>query len=794
MRLEGLIFKSFYRRSRTGLLASILFFVSCLLIFAYLCYIICGREIKIRDSYELYGSYQISFDGLSREKALEIASDENVASASIYAARSYQTDGYMEFVYTDSNYFELSGFRLSSGRFPEKDDEVVCEEAYIWQMGYDPASSSGLTMELQGKTYTVVGSAVSRSSERVLSLYIPVFVFNIEGYSDDAVSFNLIANVGDRDFSSSAKELCGKYGISEDQLGYNYSAMSFSGVNENNTLSGIYGIGVTVLYAILIIFVFFILSGIVSMLSLRLEDISATYRLYGVRPKKLAFIYSLTIFVSSVTGGAFSLAVMCLFLRLYFNANSIECTVAEPLIVGVLTSLVISVTVSLASYFAFVSVSRKNKEVKRQNKKHRGDITKSRFPFLAIARRDVNSRSLSFVAGIVIAGMGIALYSSVTYVSDMIFTLPQNISEYDYSVEYYYSSIVEEYMGIEGLDEFYGKLELDTKYFSVFPSYSESSYITISKYDLSSDYVKFLKKISGEFNIAFDNNSSPFIDVEAVIVGVDDELMRRTYKMDLPSPSATECYIVGKTDSIDNTGFDTGLGINSNVKLKYNSTDKALTVSKIIDFTEFDLIAESYYMPVIFISLDNFKEISDRGYPGIVNIKVSDLPDAKEKTAEYFRGVNGIVLEDNSKEIRLVEREKLFITVFVNSITVLIGILVSLNGAVTAATKFRSRKKLFAALRAVGVSIGRVIISLYYDMIRSLILSLIIGVLLSAASLKIIAMYISSSRLGYFVFSFPWLNIIIPSTILAVITLFSMLPFFFAVKKMNIAKSLGSEA
>lgn len=793
MRLEGLIFKSFYRRSHSGALSCAMFFVSCLLIFAYLCYVICGREIKIRDSYELYGSYQISIEGLSRDKANEIARDDSLALTSVFSETYYPVGGQMIFVYTDQNYFELSDQKLSFGRFPENADEVVCEEAYIWQLGYDPADISGLTVELSGKTYNVVGASLSRSFDRNVTLYIPVFVFNIDGCEDEAPTCTLIANVGDRSFSFAAKELCEKYDIPNENLSYNEGAMSFSGVDENNNLSGLYGVGVSALYAVLVAFVFFILSGIISMLSLRLEDICAIYRLYGVRPKKLAFIYSLTIFFSSIIGGALSLALACLFLELYFKANGISCPISEPLTIGIVTFIAVGGAVALASYFTFISVANKNAEVKKQGKKPHGDIIKSRFPFLAVARRDSNGRSVSFVVGIIIAALGIALYSFVTYLSNMIFTLPQNIGKYDYSVEYYYSSYAEAMNGIEGLDEFFAKTPLDTKYFSLFPSYSQSEYITVKKSDLSSDYVSFLKRVSEDYAVALDNMSSPDIKIQAVVVGVDNELFKRTFKTDMPTPGESECYVASKTDSLNDTGFETGLDANSSVSVSFHGKDTPFRVTRVIDFTDFDLISESYYMPVIFISLDNFKEIASHDYPDIVNIKLCDLPDAKEKTAEYFRGTGGIVLEDNTENIRLVKRERLFFDVFVNLVALLIASLVSINSAVIAAGKFKVRKRLFAALRALGVSLWRVIISLYYDMIRSLILSIAGGALLSYIALRVMAMYIAAENLGFFVFSFQPLGVIIPSLILAGVTLLSMLPFFLAVKKMNIAKTLGSE-
>ena len=136
-----------------------------------------AQEYLYRRNTKLYGSYDITYEGLSFEDAEKLKSDAAVKdSVRMWydVIPEFIGDKNANILYAESSLLDgISNYTLHDGRLPAAENEILCDT--VFRTAY-PDMIEHDSVKLGEKTYQIVGTFASKSNETYDSIYTPLFI------------------------------------------------------------------------------------------------------------------------------------------------------------------------------------------------------------------------------------------------------------------------------------------------------------------------------------------------------------------------------------------------------------------------------------------------------------------------------------------------------------------------------------------------------------------------------------------------------------------------------------------
>ncbi|MBQ2981402.1 MAG: hypothetical protein IJD58_04665 [Lachnospiraceae bacterium] len=181
LRLKFYLYRSFLRERRALITFICLSIISTFVIMSY-AYMINVIEDMNRQQFEKdCGKMDVHIvynEDFIRDRVL---TQENIKSYYEYYAQSKyieETDNYYEIVYCDEPFFQYSSYQTIEGKFPDNEEEIMCEPWFLRSMGIKSENMIGSSVEVEGKKYIVSGLIVDKTYGEI-DINVALFVKKI---------------------------------------------------------------------------------------------------------------------------------------------------------------------------------------------------------------------------------------------------------------------------------------------------------------------------------------------------------------------------------------------------------------------------------------------------------------------------------------------------------------------------------------------------------------------------------------------------------------------------------------
>lgn len=189
MKLNNLLVKGFRRSSK---LIYCIFSVS-VICFSMLSFFVIGvysywRE-GVVDAKMRYGTYQFGIDNLNRETAEKVSDHKLLSDSTICYAQALTLEGLQaECLYVNENYLKMAGITLLKGNFPTNEQEILCEQWFLNDLGLQENDMLGAKIRLSGTDYRVSGIIIDHQSEDIIDCPYTTVLFSIKYLPTQTIS------------------------------------------------------------------------------------------------------------------------------------------------------------------------------------------------------------------------------------------------------------------------------------------------------------------------------------------------------------------------------------------------------------------------------------------------------------------------------------------------------------------------------------------------------------------------------------------------------------------------------
>lgn len=806
----SIICKSIWRNMRPKLLIIVVVFLSITFLLSYVNYREISTKINMQNGYSSYGCYQLKIYDVTRSTTERIMDDTSlIRSTLIYSKQT--NDRQKKLMYTSPDIFELANYELLLGDFPTTKDEVICEQKYLNQIGFSFEENSEIQIEIDEKKYTVTGVIQTNDFVRIIGIYIPVFIFNFSQYEDilDPSDANYsVLYTTEKNLIDERSRVITEYNLNDQNIAFNNNVLAYAAVDSSGKTTDLFIKACDYLLYLISAFLIALFVSLFSLICKNTKETIAVYSALGVPKTKIL----LSVFV--ILASLFLIVTSFLFLvsqgvigLLLHELNFVEIFVLNCSIV--LPYDFLCVILSLFSFLhlwpkdiSLALTNRENISINKSTKQHEdSSLLSARCPFWKMARMNVSMYAGKQVVSIIGLVVAIVFTTVFLYISHYIY-IDSGEYQYDYRVDYTYSTFPDELNGTEENYKKYIEMTQKTNLFDVFPYYHQINLTKIRKKNLSEPFVKYLRSSSTYSFKELDHIDNSLYENNCFIIGANEDQLKRVYKINnLTSYDLAddECIVVKCVRTPDGVGFETGLHEGDAFFLSHTlyveeygavDDDIAVSVKEVVDGINLPL-SNCYYMPIIIVNSDVFAKIANYDYDYPQQIFLNSKSD-HDQILEFFKGCSGMVVTDLTREKKQIDEQRIVSGAIVLSCSLLLVLVLIINTTINYLDKFQKNRKQLATLKAIGVNNIKLLLFLIYEIIYVAVISVVLGTIVSLASCYLVYLYI---RKSLFFFTFEILPFIyfVPMLSVTIVTLLLIIIFWKVLKHMNIIEYLQKE-
>lgn len=764
-----------------------------------------AQEYLYRRNTKLYGSYDITYEGLSIEAAEKLRNDTAVTdSVRMWydVIPDFIGDKYANILYADPSLLGgISNYTLHDGRLPAAENEILCDT--IFRTAY-PDMIEHDSVKLGEKTYQIVGTFASKSNESYDAIYTPLFIGKFDDASyQQAQGMLMLQFSGEK--QSKRFQLIQHFIVRNQiaaQESYNYTALGSAYMQPDGKLEPFF---LTVYRVVMLLLtgigcVFIVLCFWLSFQNLRREiQISSAV---GIAKKDLQkgliSVMLRIVLIGILIAVLLSLVVVGICCR-YMQLSLLEaaCSLLPQFGIALLPfvlSMVIMILLTGKLFPKNIAAALGNRSqiyTGRRVYKAKSILECARFPFLRIAEQNNILRPMQKFLSVAVIALSVCLPVSMLYLFS---TFNTNSAQelYDFQIQFSFLDNMESITGSKRLEQSYAMLkELpDTE---IYPFFTEGVQAVMKKNDVSEAYRNYRSANSTEYQKQFAMHSSAVYEEQILLIGTDPDTLKRMfgvtgYPDGIPSG---ECIVVDQIMSQNAGKVSVGVQTGTQITLKPNffcSESRRFTVAGIAPKLPF---YDSVYDGMILLLLNeqDYHDYNSILYPTSLYVNTSD-PQRLEKFME------------EQPEMRLAdlrETRKIAIETKLLIMTVGIGILIGLLAIICICCYFvlqdqtdRMRGQ-YAMMQAVGVPFQKISFIQQYSILNLYWKSIVIGIFLSIAACFGIWIMMRESNTFFADFSLKWSQILLPCLIIGITFMVIAIPLHMMLRRMNMLASLSQE-
>lgn len=763
------------------------------------------QEYLYQRNIQLFGRFDVSYEGLSLEETEKMRSDPAVTdSVRMWydMIPGFIGDKYANILYAEPTLLDgISSFTLYEGRLPSAENEILCDT--IFRTAY-PDLIERDCVRLGEKTFQIVGTFVSSSNETYHTLYTPLFIAGFDASSyQQAQSMMLLQFSGD---TQSKRFMEIQDFIARNHIGaqesYNYTALEGAFMQPDGKPEPFLG---TVYRGIMLLLtgigcIFVVLCFWLSLQNLRREiqissavGISKKDLLQGIVSVILQIVLTGILIATLLSLSA--IGICCQYMQISFPAtvyrNLLQYGIALLPFILSMINIVLLTGQLFPKNIAAALGNRSQIRTSRRVYKEKSILERTKLPFIRIAKQNDQLRPMQKFLSVSVVALSVCLPVSILFLFS---TFDTNSAEelYDFRIQFSFLDNMESIIGSKRLEQSYAKLkeQPDTE---VFPFFTEVVQAVLKKNDVSEAYQNYQSARSAEYQKQFALHSSAFYDEQVLLVGTDPDTLRRMFGVnDYPDgiPSG-QCIVVDQI-MLKNAGkVSAGIQTGRQITLKpnyYCTETRCFEVAAIApELPFYDNVYEG--MILLLLNEQDYQNYNSILYPTSLYVNTSDLAQLESFIAEQ-------------PEMRLVdlrETRKIALETKLLIMLVGIGILSGLLAIVWGCCYFvlqdqteRMRGQ-YAMMQAVGIPFRNVTLINIYSIIDLYCKSIVIGVLLSITSCFGIWIMIRESNTYFADFAVNWRQILLPCTAIGVAFGLIAISLHMMIRHMNILNSLHQE-
>ena len=802
--------KSLWKGLRPKILLIAVVFFSLLFLVTYVNYRYISTEVNLQTGHENFGNYQLYMYDITLDNATIISDDSYVAQSTLLYAK--QTDDRKaKMVFSHRDLFELANYELLEGEFPTSEKEVLCEQKYLAQLGLSFDKDNKPHLKVNGIEYSVSGIYRANEFVQIVGMYIPTFIFSYD-HSIGAIDSGepnysvMCTTIGDPSYVREV--FIDKYRLSDDAVTLNNHVLAYAAVDGDGQTTDVFVQACDYLIYIILGFMIVLFVSLFVLLCKKNRTTIAIYTALGISKRQLCWS-ALLILVCLFGALSFLLVFFSLFISI-FIINDLHIPTLLVLNVSVvLPHVTLCVIISMISFARLfpkdiaLALSNRSDVSERKTKKNHleSSLQTSRLPFLKMAQLNVSmhmGKQMIAVIGLVIASV---FTSTFLYIANYIF-IDSGEYQYDYRIDYTYSTFVEERKGTEENYLKYLDMTKQENTFRVYPFYYQIHPTKIKKTNLSEQFVDFLRKSSSYSHKELDHIDNTLYEDNCFILGADEEQLRNVYNIDGLSSynlADDECIVVKNVRTPDGVGFEHGLQEKDTFYLSYANyaedvgaigNDIEISVKEVVSNINLPL-SSCYYMPIIIVNHNVFNMLSKYEYDYPQQIYLNSECNYNQ-LIDYFKGCSGMTLTDLTRVKKQINELKVTLgTTFILCGILLLAVL-TLNLFINFIDKYQRNLKQLATLKALGVERKRLLLFLIYEIIAVIGFSIPLGTVLSIVICYFVHLYIRQ-KLFYFTFEIMPFVYWIPVLCVLLVSLFLISTFWKKMGRIDIVESLQKE-
>ena len=764
-----------------------------------------AQEYLYRKNTKLYGSYDVTYEGLSIEDAEILRNDTAVTdSARMWydVIPDFIGDKYANILYADASMLGgISNYTLHDGRLPAAENEILCDT--IFRTAY-PDMIEHDSVKLGEKTYQIVGAFVSKSNENYDSIYTPLFIAGFDSAKYQQSQGMLMLQFSGKTQSKRFQSI--QNFIARNQIAaqesYNYTALGSAYMQPDGKLEPFF---LTVYRVVMLLLtgigcVFIVLCFWLSFQNLRREiQISSAV---GIAKKDLQkglisvmLRIVLTGILIAVLLSLVVIGICCRYMHMPFSATM--CSNLKQYGIALLPfilSMAVMILLTGKLFSENIAAALGNRSqiyTGRRAYKEKSILERARFPFLRIAEQNNILRPMQKFLSVAVIALSVCLPVSMLYLFS---TFNTNSAQelYDFQIQFSFLDNMESITGSKRLEQSYAMLkELpDTE---IYPFFTEGVQAVMKKNDVSEAYRNYRSAHSTEYQKQFALHSAAVYEEQILLIGTDPDTLQRMfgvtgYPEGIPSG---ECIVVDQIMSQNAGKVSVGIQTGTQITLKPNffcSERRRFTVAGIAPKLPF---YNSFYDGMILLLLNeqDYHDYNSILYPSSLYVNTSD-PQRLEKFVEEQPEMR---LADLREERRIATETQLLI------MAVGIGILIGLLAIICICCYFvlqdqtdRMRGQ-YAMMQAVGVPFRKISFVQLYSILSLYWKSIVIGVLLSIAACFGIWIMMRESNTFFADFSVQWVQILLPCLAIGIAFMIIAIQLHSLLRNNDILDSLHQE-
>lgn len=801
--ISSLIGKSFRRNLKPGVLLFFVTVFSMAFMLSYVGYREMSTEKNIRQGYETYGSYRLYIYDVSHQTAREMEDDTQLNKTAVMYT-GYTDDRTGRIIYASEDIFGLSNIELVSGRFPETEDEILCERDYLNRCGLSYEEGKQLKITLDGRTYSVTGLIRSNEYLSYVGIYMTDFIMNYdacEKITDMSGDFYSVLCMTDRSLTAERERIMHTYHLDENNISYNEDALAYAGINAEGKTTDIFLGTCDVMLYVIMIFMVILFVSIFTLMSRNNVKNAAIYNALGIRGRKMTGAVLMMLIMLFLSSGIVLSATGAVITSSVLGADSVMKFIVKagkiviPYIAGCITFSAAGFAKMLPRDTAgALSGAEDIDSRKRRKKPYKISVSEYRLPFLQMAKLNMSMRSGKYVMSLFGLVAAMVFTSLFMYVSHYIYR-DSGEYRYDYRVDYSYSSFADQIDGTEANYVKYEEMKKNSVMFEIFPFFAQTYSLEVRKSDLSADFVKYLKNSDAQSAVELDHIDDRLYTAGFFVIGADEEMLRHTYELEgesCVSLEDDECIIVRNVKTPDGAGFETGIEKGDRLVIGFVGSDEKKELNVRENVTDINLpLEDSNYLPVIIVNMNLFSRISNYRYNYPQYLYFNSDEDY-ESVTEFFKGCSDMSVSDLSWEKAEIRKQKNMISTVVYSGSALLLAILVVNTLVSYIDKFRQNRKQIAVMKAMGVDDDRLLLFMSYEYIITTVTAVIAGTGLSLAGCYIAHFYIRT-LISSFMFEILPYVFIIPAGSIVAVTVIMVFIFRKMNGRMDIAECLSKE-
>lgn len=792
------IFKLMYKALRKKTKISILLvIITCVcMVFAslYWSFFEIKKYSDIKTGKELYGKYDFQMADISKSDTEKITAEDCVDESCVYTLEFDPVNKLYNYR-VKSDFFGLMNVKLKEGRLPQNENEVLCEEKFLYKQGLEFKNDGTTEIKIDEKSYTVTGIVYINMPDVTMYTYIPS-LFHYYNENIDYGRYSIACTSIHEKYVNDAEKLKQKYHVSDSDFIYNTNLFTYAEINETGKSTNVFSSLKYIILGLMIFLFIVIIFNIIFIIGKKIKSDLAVFRSLGIKAAVLRMNFTKIIMKLVITGVISGTLISGICSGIFVNSIAkgfhiwklvCQIIILDTAVVFIVGLLAYNISKNIIKGNIYKSVANSSDISEKTVQKSR--LYKKKMPFVRIAKINMSSYKKKNILSVLVIVLAFTAITLFRVFSVYLFGYEENVG-YEYKINYEYSDVESIIYGSDEIQKMYDDMAAQPSLFDICPVYYSNVIVEVDKKDISEKYKEYYSKLSNENYLKFYVNKYGTYSDNFIFVGVDEEIYKKLYDGAFKNISDDECIVIENVTSPNNTGFSNGL--RKGAKIQYglvSATDMSkyyLTVADSIPDIKIQ-IPDSYYRCVILVNMNIFRKLEFYRYPQM--ILFNNLSNDDEKIYEFFKGINDIDVVNIYEKNHDIQLRQLVMNIFAYTLFAILVVLLSLNTLISLYDKFDTNKNIFAMLKAIGIKNNKICLIQLYENTRTVILSLILGSGFSYAASYIVYLYTKKNLYSY-IFKFTLKDVMPAVVIILIIYALAFIPSIISIKKINVTKNL----